>query len=308
MDKSMHVAIIGGTGFVGRHLVDAFIGAGHQLSLLVRPGSENRITRPERCRIVRGDLSSSVCVNETLKNCDAAIYNVGILREFPSKGITFEEMHYKCAMRVTELAHALGVSRFILMSANGVRADGTPYQRTKFRAEQGALSSGLDATIIRPSVIFGDPSGRQEFASQLYRQMVSPPLPAIGLYSANGSGNTVQMSPVHVEDVAAAFVAALDDPSTIGQTYELGGPEILSWEQILKRIADATGHNKWIIPMPIGLMKIPTALLDWLPFFPVTLDQLRMLEEGNTADPGQLTALIGREPRAFDGENLAYLH
>ena len=304
----MHVAIIGGTGFVGRHLADAFISAGHQLSLLVRPGSENRIVRPERCRIIRGDLGSPVSVNETLKNCDAAIYNVGILRELPSKGITFEEMQYHCVLRVTELAQALGVSRFMLMSANGVKPDGTSYQRTKFRAEQRALSSGLNVTIFRPSVIFGDPSGREEFASQLYRQMISPPLPAIGLRSANSAENTVQMSPVHVKDVAAAFVAALDDPSTFGQTYELGGPEILSWEQILERIADATGRNKWIIPMPIGLMKIPAALLDWLPFFPVTLDQLKMLEEGNTADPGSLTALIGREPRAFVGENLAYLH
>ena len=303
----MQVAIVGGTGFVGRHLADAFIGAGHQLSLLVRPGSEKRIVRPERCRIIRGDLVCPASVKETLKNCDAAIYNVGILREFPKKGITFEEIQYRCVLRVTELAQALGVSRFILMSANGVKPDGTTYQQTKFRAEQAALSSGLDVTIFRPSVIFGDPSGREEFASQLYRQMISPPLPAIGLHSGNGAGNTVQLSPVHVQDVAAAFVAALEDPSTFGQTYELGRPEILSWEQILERIADATGRNKWIIPVPIGLMKIPAALLDWLPFFPVTLDQLKMLEEGNTADPGQLTALIGREPRAFVGENLAYL-
>ena len=303
----MDVAIIGGTGFVGSYLVDALNAAGHQLSLLVRPGSESRLSNSERCRIVPGDLGSPASINATLRDCDATIYNVGILREFPSKGITYEAMQYESVVRVAESAKALGVSRFVLMSANGVRPDGTRYQQTKYRAEQAVLSCGLDVTIFRPSVIFGDPRGRDEFASQLYRQMISPPLPAIGFRSGIGADNTVKMSPVHVEDVAAAFVTALGNPSTFGETFELGGPEILSWEQILERIAAATGRNKWTIPMPIGLMKLPAALLDWLPYFPVTLDQLRMLEEGNTADSGPLQALIEREPRVFDAQNLAYL-
>lgn len=302
----MHVAIIGGTGFVGWYLVKALIDASHEPSLLVRAGSESRVEHPERCRITTGELSP-VTARETLKNCDAVIYNIGILREFPSRGITFEELQYQCVVRITELASALGVQRLILMSANGVKPNGTPYQETKFRAEEYAQSSGLDITIFRPSVIFGDPQGRDEFASQLLRQMIVPPLPALGFRTGFRSKNRVKMSPVHVEDVVTAFVAALDNPSTFGKTYELGGPEELSWVQMLERIAAATGRNKWIVPMPVGVMKIPAALLGWLPFFPVTLDQLKMLEEGNTADPGPLTALIGREPRAFNSDNLAYL-
>ena len=115
------------------------------------------------------------------------------------------------------------------------------------------------------------------------------------------------MSPVHVTDVAAAFVRCLDDPATIGKTYELGGPESLTWTEMLKRIAGAAGRRKLVLPMPIALMKLAATLLDWLPVFPVTRDQLTMLAEGNTADPAVLQALIGRDPIPFSTERLRYL-
>lgn len=305
----MHVAVIGGTGFVGKYLVSALLAAGHVPSVLVRKGSENRIDDPDSCRLVSGDLMSPVSVMETLKNCDAAIYNVGILRERPGAGITFEEAHYACAVRVLETAEACGISRFLLMSANGVKPNGTPYQQTKYRAEETLLASRLDVTVFRPSVIFGDPTGRDEIASRLYRQMIAPPLPALGFYPGLlPSDREIEMSPVHADDVADAFVAALDDDSTFGATLEIGGPEVLTWVELLERIALATGRDKWIVPMPTALMKIPAVLLGWLPFFPVTLDQLRMLEEGNRADSGSLEALIRRPARAFDKESLAYLN
>ena len=115
------------------------------------------------------------------------------------------------------------------------------------------------------------------------------------------------MSPVHVQDVADAFVTALDDPASIGETYALGGPEALSWTDMLKRVAAAVDRRKLIIPVPINLMRIGATLFDWLPFFPVTRDQLTMLEQNNTCDTEQLTELIKREPKRFDAGNLAYL-
>lgn len=115
------------------------------------------------------------------------------------------------------------------------------------------------------------------------------------------------MSPVHIDDVASAFIKALEDDATIGKTYELGGPEILSWQDMIARIAAATGKRKWILPMPTWIMRAGATLFDWLPFFPVTRDQLTMLEEGNTADPGIIEALTGAEPKAFSTENLGYL-
>lgn len=305
----MRVAIIGGTGFVGGYLTAALLAAGHEPSLLVRAGSESKVDADERIRVTPGDLSSGASLKSVIDGCSAVIYNVGILREFPSRGITFEESQYEGLVRTVEAARASGVKRLLLMSANGVKTPGTPYQETKRRAEEYALESGLDVTVIRPSVIFGDPQGKMEFATQLFQDMVKPPIPAVGFFSGrNAKTGAIVMSPVHIEDVASAFLAALADDATIGKTYSLGGPEILTWDEMIRRIAQATGRRKWILPMPTYLMRIGATLFDWLPFFPVTRGQLTMLEEGNTADPEVLKHLIGREPQGFRVEALAYLN
>lgn len=304
----MRVALIGGTGFVGGYLVDALLAGGHEPSVLVRPGSERKLVQERRCRVVAGDLQTDAAIAGTLAESQAVIYNVGILRAFPRRGITFESLQFDGVQRTIRHAQAAGIRRLLLMSANGVKAPGTPYQETKYRAEQVAHASGLEVTVFRPSVIFGNPRGTMEFASQLYRDMVRPPMPAAVLHPRWRPGDgQVRMSPVHAEDVAAAFVAALGNPDTIGRTYELGGPESLSWADILGRVAAAAGRRKWQVPVPIPLMKIAAGLLDRWPLFPVTRDQLIMLAEGNTADSSELAALIGRSPQPFSVENLAYL-
>jgi NADH dehydrogenase len=275
---------------------------------MVRLGSERKVWQAERCRLVAGNLSSTIAIDATLENCAAIIYNVGILKESPKQGITFEELQYNGVVRVAESAKTRDISRFLLMSANGAKSTGTPYQETKFRAEEHVRASGFDVTIFRPSVIFGDPRGRMEIGTQLYAEMISPPIPAVGFFTGwRPYRGAVAMSPVHVEDVAQAFLTALRESSTIGKTYVLGGPEVLSWDEMLRRIARTVGRKKWILPMPIEIMKLAAALFEWLPFFPVTRDQLAMLAEGNTADPAALAQLIGRQPKAFNEAHLAYL-
>ena len=194
------------------------------------------------------------------------------------------------------------------MSANGVKRPGTPYQETKLKAEEYLRDSGLDFTIFRPSVIFGNPRGTMEIATRLYREMVRIPLPAVRFHTGlNPLRDDVMMSPVQVRDVADAFVNSLTDESTVGQRYDLGGPEDLSWGEMLSRIAAAVDKRKLTIPMPISLMRLGATLFDWLPFFPATRDQLTMLAEGNTASPKALTRLIQGDPLPFDAANLAYL-
>ena len=296
----MRVAIIGGTGFVGRYLVDALLDAGHQVTVLVRPGSEGKL-QPRGCiRKVAGDLSDRNALRETFDGARASIYNVGLLREFPRDGITFEAAQYQGVVDTIDVARETGVSRLLLMSAIGVKDPGTKYQSTKRRAELHAQGSGLDVTVLRPSVIFGDPRGAMEFATQLYEDMVKPPLPAVAFPG-------VAMSPVHIEDVAAAFVAALADNATIGRTIELAGPEALAWKEIVTRVAHAAGKSKLVLPIPLRLMYLGAALFDWLPSFPVTREQLTMLREGNVAAPAALEKLIGRPARAFDEAALDYL-
>lgn len=306
---SSRIAVIGGTGFVGSYVVDALHAAGYTTSLLVRHGSAHKLDATEQTRVVAGDVDSESAVREVLEGCDAVIYLVGILRDYPGRGITFEATQYDGVVRTADAAVELGIRRFLLMSANGVDANTTPYQRTKLMAENYVKGRDLDVTVMRPSVIFGNPRGRMEFATQLYRDMVRLPFPAVGFFSGwSPSAGAVMMSPVHVQDVAAAFVRSLQSDDTIGKTYELGGPESLSWTQMLERIAAAVGTRKLIIPMPIGLMRVGATLLDWLPFFPVTRDQLTMLEQNNTCDSALLESLLGKTPMAFAAENLLYLN
>lgn len=303
----MRVAVVGGTGFFGRYLVRALVAGGHQPCLLVRPGSEEKLVHPEKCSIILGDISDRDALHRLCQGCDAAIYCVGILREQPAQGITFELAQYRGAAATLEAARASGVERFLLMSANGVEAQSTPYQQTKFNAEQAAANSGLDVTIFRPSVMFGDPHGRMEFATQLFQDMVLPPLPAINFVRGWTPSAPVIMSPVHVQDVADAFATALRDSDTVGKTIELAGPERLSWKQMVERVAETASRRKVMVPMPTGLMKIAAFALDWWSKFPVTVDQLTMLEQGNVADPEALTRLIRRAPKSFDVTNLGYL-
>lgn len=296
----MRAAIIGGTGFVGSYLVDAMLAAGYDVSLLVRSGSESKVRRESEVQTVVGELETPDALTNVLEGCDAVIYNVGLIREFPRRGITFERTQYQGLVDTVAAAQQAGVRRLLLMSAIGVKNPGTQYQQTKYRAEQHALASGLDVTVLRPSVIFGDPRGTMEFATQLYRDMVRPPIPAVSFPG-------VQMSPVHIEDVADAFVAALADRDAIGKTCELAGPEALSWDEMLRRVAAAAGKSKILLPMPLWVMRIGATLFDWLPFYPVTRDQLTMLAEGNVAESNALEELIGRKAKPFTENTLTYL-
>ncbi len=304
----MRVAIIGGTGFVGSYLIDELSHLGHSIALLVRPGSEIKIKDSNKVEIVNGDILNVESIRRLIQKCDAVIYNVGILREVPSKGISFEKTQYLGLVNTVDIALEVGVKRLLLMSANGVKVPGTEYQETKRRAEEYALESELDVTVIRPSAIFGDPRGMMEFASQLFNQIVRLPIPAIDfLIGLDQKRASVKISPVHINDVVQVFTSVLERKDFFGKVITLGGPDILTWREIVVRIAAASGYHKWFLPMPISLMKIAATFLDWLPFFPVTRGQLIMMQEGNTADPKEMEEIIGKKATPFSNESLDYL-
>jgi NADH dehydrogenase len=305
----MRVALFGGTGFVGSYLVDALVDHGYLPRLLVRPGSEGRVTRGHAVTLVPGHVADASAVARVLDGADAAIYNIGLLREFPQRGISFRKLHFEAARRVMNQAERLGVKRFLLMSANGVTAEGTGYQRTKYMAEQYLKTTDLEWTIFRPSVIFGDPRGRMEFATRLYRDIVSSPLPAPLFFTGllpDGAGS-FSLSPVHAADVAEVFVRSLTDSDMRRRTEALGGPESLSWKDILGRIAAATEKPLLTLPVPVWGVRSAAALLDRFAFFPVTREQLDMLVAGNTCDSRRVFERYGLEARCFDQCGLAYL-
>jgi len=305
----MKVAIIGGTGFVGAHLVRHLLDAGHTPRLLVRPGSHEKIERLADCETVPGTVADQAALTACLTGADAVMYLIGILREFPAQGITFEGLQYQGVVDTIAAAHATGVKRFILMSANGIRADGTTYQRTKYRAEQALKTSTLRWTIFRPSVIFGEPLGRMEFCSQLKRDIIASPLPAPLFYqglSPLGAGG-FELAPVSVHDVAAAFTLALTDSRTESQTYSLCGPQRYSWKAILQTIATASGTSKMMIPAPVLPIQTLAGWLDRYPWFPISREQLQMLLEGNVCTENDSFARLGLTPTPFGVAQLSYL-
>ncbi|MBK5929707.1 NAD(P)H-binding protein [Halochromatium salexigens] len=304
----MKIGIVGGTGFVGSYIIDALLQAGHELRVLTRPGSEHKLNADPHCTPVPGDVANEQHLRDCLDGTEAALYLIGILRESPQQGITFDAMQRRGAERTIAIAEELGLSRFLLMSANGIDAAETPYQTTKLAAEERLKASSLQWTIFRPSVIFGPPRGRMEFCTQLKDELIDSPLPAPLFFSGLSplDAGAFRLAPVHVEDVAAAFATALTRADASGQTYSLCGPDSPSWKEILKALASASGKSKLMLPAPALVLEPVAAVLGRFSWFPVTRDQLRMLLAGNTCSDDGL-ARLGIVGRAFDQSSLAYL-
>ena len=218
----MKVAIFGGTGYVGSYIIDELINNNMTPRLLVREGSDSKVIQPDQCEIVNGNIEDEDAINETLDGCDAVIYLIALIREFPSKGITNERFQFHGSERVADLAKAKNVKRFILMSALGASPDpsGSRYMQAKYLSEQNIKNTDLDWTIIRPSSLFGDPRGgeRPEFCMMLDKLMLSLvpypkfiPFPAPSFFTGMNpldSGN-YSLSMIHAKDVASIFINVL---------------------------------------------------------------------------------------------------
>ena len=307
----MKVAVFGGTGFVGSYLIDELIASDHIPRVLVRPGSEEKLMQADKCEPVHGDISDKIAIGDTLAGTEAAIYNIGIIKQFPRNGITYEDLQFDGARNCMDQCKELGIDRFILMSANGVRPDGTGYQKTKWLAEQYLMNTDLKWTIFRPSLIFGDPRGsnRPEFCTQLKKDLIRLPIPAPLFHDGivPVDAGRFSMSPIHVKDVASIFVGSLASEDTISKIFELGGPNTLDWKEIIKTIAKGSGKNKWTIPAPAIFIRSLAVLVDRFSWFPITRDQLTMLMEGNTCEPSELFTKLEVGPKTFTPEELSYL-
>lgn len=299
----MNVFVTGATGFVGSHLVTALKEAGHHTLALVRPGSENKLPFFEGVTIIPGDVTGQGGWVDRLKEADAVIHLVGIIREFPSKGITFEKMHNHVTKIVVDAAKQEGVKKFVHMSANGAAPDGVSgYQTSKWRAEEAVKSSGIPYTIFRPSVIFGDSAGKMEFTVELANVIKKAPVMPVF-----GDGKFL-LDPVAVEDVASCFVKALSEPDATGRIFHLGGGHPVAFREIIQIIGKAVGKKKTkTIYVPFGMVKPVAALLGRFPFFPVNVDQLNMLKAGNICPETDYRDVFKLTPKPFIYQNLKYL-
>ena len=316
----MKVALFGGTGFVGSYIVDELVSREHQPRLMVRPGSEGKVPKPEYCETVSGDIHDDYAIRETLYDCDAAIYLIAVIREFPKEGITNELLQFRGAQRVANIALEVGVKRFLLMSALGTNCGpgASKYFKAKHLAEQAVKNTELSWTILRPSSIFGDPRGfeRPEFCTMLKKDMLNLvsfprflPFPAPSFFTGMNpldSGN-FELSMIHVTDVAKIFVHALEDESTIGETLELGGDRAVTWNEIIRSIAVGSNKNIIMTPAPFFVVWFSALLLDRFKWFPVARDQLQDLVNGNTCDSSKIFDEYGMKPIPFTSDNLTYL-
>lgn len=286
----MNVFITGGSGFVGREIIARLVAENHSVRALVRQAE--RLADFPGIETVGGDTTKPDTLEGKLTGCDAVIHLVGIIREFPGRGITFDKLHTQSTANMLNAAQEQGVKRYIQMSANGTRKQAqTGYHRTKWEAEEQVRQSALDWTILRPSLIFGPNDMFVNMLARLVKMLPLVPVMGDGQY---------QLQPVHVDDVAKSFVAALDTPETLHKTYSSCGPRAYSYSEILDLIGKALGLTRVRkIHQPLGLMKPMVSILQALPFFPMTSDQLQMLLEGNVCPDNSWSKAFDLKLRDF---------
>ena len=258
---------------MGSNLVRRFIENGHNIILLVRPGSQSKIKSFENISMVEADYNqtdvSVPAKPDVLINC------IGIIREFPSKGITFEKIHYGIAEFLVKLAKANDISRFLQVSALGVGPDGkTGYLKTKFEAEELLKKSGLNVTIFRPSIIYGPGDDFINMIAGFLKKFSVMPVVGHGKY---------RLQPVHVDDLCEVILKTIDDEFAYNKTFEIGGREILTFNEIVDIVGKTLGKKVIKLHQPVFIMKILAALFDRFPWFPVTRDQITMLYDESYA-------------------------
>lgn len=284
------VLVTGGTGFVGTHVCRALIARGLVPRLLVRPGAEDRIPPDvrEKGRITPGDVTDRESVENAAQGTTAIVHLVGIIREFPAKGVVFERLHVDATRNVVDAALRWNITRLVHMSALGAQAGGpTGYFDSKGRAEEHVRRSGLSWTIFRPSVIFGPGDRFLNELGRLLRDTPFLPVPGDGRY---------RLQPVFVGDVAKGFADAILRPETGGRTFEVGGPERLSYVELLDRIAACNGRRARKVHVPLSFLRPAVRLLERFERFPLTTEQLEMLLAGNVCDNGPFYSAFGFTP------------
>lgn len=265
---SMQIVVLGGTGFVGRHLVAALAADGHRLTVLSRNRSLHPdLLLPPEATLRDCEVYSGAALVRALDGADAAINLVGILNERGDSGRGFQRAHVELTRTLIAACREAEVSRLLQMSALNAGRGRSHYLISRGQAEEAVMASGLDWTIFEPSVIFGPGDGLFcRFAALL---KYAPVLPI--------AGGETRFAPVYVGDVVEAYRRALTRRDTIGQCYELYGPEVFALKRLVRMTAQAMGKRRCVIPLPYALGRMQAELGEWLPGKPISRDNFRSL-------------------------------
>jgi uncharacterized protein YbjT (DUF2867 family) len=287
------ILVTGATGFIGPKIVHALRAEDLPVRVLARKLKDAETLANWGCEIVEGDMTDAASLRRAVEGCDTVIDLVAIISGKPED---FQRVMVQGTRDLVAAAKKARVKLFILMSALGVgerTKDLTPYFHAKWDEEQAVQASGLDYTIFRPSFVFGAGGG----SLPIYIRQVrwSPVVTVIG-------DGTRRLQPIWVEDVAAFFAKSLSLPAAVNQTFELAGPDVVTWNELYERIRRVLGKRRATIHMPYGLVRAGAAVVEKLPLdFPLSRDAVTMLEfEDNVTDIGPAVETFGIRPITLD--------
>jgi uncharacterized protein YbjT (DUF2867 family) len=289
------VTIVGGTGFLGRYLVRQLAKNGYVLRVIARNPDAARHLKTAgevgQVVLVRGNLADPQSLAGHIERSYAVINLVGILYESGKQ--SFTTLHAQGAETLAKMAKAGAVERFIHVSSLGVdKAGGSQYARTKLLGEKAVLAAFPEATILRPSVMFGPEDNFFNQFADMARK--APALPLIG-------GGITRFQTVYVGDVAQAIETCLTREDVMGQTYELGGPHVYTFRELLQLIMKITGRDKPLVTLPFPVASAMGTVAQLLPRPPLTRDQVALLKHDNVVGPGARTfAHLGIKPTAAE--------
>jgi uncharacterized protein YbjT (DUF2867 family) len=286
------ILVTGGTGFVGPKVVHALRAQDRPVRCLVRKPAKAKTLQSWGCELAQGDVTDPASLARAAEGADTVVHLVAIITGGPAD---FDRVMSEGTRSLVAAARAAGVRRFVLMSALGVSEETrtlTPYYGAKWEMERAVRESDLEHVIFRPSFVFGRDGG----ALQIFIRQVrwSPVTPVLG----NGER---QLQPIWVEDVAASFAAAIDLPAAANRTFDLGGPDRVTWNELYERIARTLGKRRMRVHVPMSLARAGAAVVEHLPRAPITRDQLAMLEAGdNVGDISPARETLGIDPIPLD--------
>ncbi|MDX7950411.1 complex I NDUFA9 subunit family protein [Lichenihabitans sp. Uapishka_5] len=314
--KDRIITVFGGSGFLGRYVVRSLAQRGWRVRVASRRPDLafhlQPLGRVGQIHAVQANLRYPASLAAAMRGSDAVVNLVGILAEAGQQN--FETVHVSGTRAIARAAKDHGIGALLQVSAIGADAKGaSAYARTKAAAEAAAREILPETMVVRPSILFGPEDDFFNRFAALAR--ISPVMPLIG-------GGTTRFQPAYVGDVAEAIARSLEGAATPGVTYELGGPEILTFEQILRYICAETGRKRAMVSIPAGLASGPAALsevingltLGALPsMFQLTRDQLKLLEQDNVVSAAATTAGhtfagLGIQPQTVEAITPTYLY